>query len=225
MLDLLNEMNHLSFFSIVGVSFIIGAISSVHCLGMCGPVMLMSSTETKDKVFYQFGRLFSYLLLIFILSFFRNEMIALLSGSVYFTAIFIAVGVIFILYGLSLISKVSIKFDWLQKVYQRLFSKVIKVNKSFRSLTLGALSILLPCSTLYLFILGVIGFLNPMLASLAVITFWIPTSLSLIFGTEFFNVFIKKKAPHFYGAFFVCFGILTIILRLNNWSGLEALCN
>lgn len=224
-MDLLNEMNHLSILSIIGVSFLIGAISSVHCIGMCGPVMLMSSNKTKNKVYYQFGRLFSYLVLIILLSFFRNEMIGLLSDQYYFTFIFILTGFIFILYGLSLMSKINMKFRVLQKIYRSLFVKILKIKSNMRSLVLGSLSILLPCSTLYLFILGILGFLNPFYATIAVISFWIPTSLSLVFGSEFFSIIFKKKAPHYYGAFFICFGILTIVLRLNNWSGLETFCH
>ena len=223
MSGLLTDINPYSLLSIITISFMIGAISSVHCVGMCGPIMLINSQRIRDKVYYQLGRLFSYLVLLITIYYFKNEVIYYVSQSFYFKLVFYFIGGVFVLYGLSLFTPLNIEFKSLGKLYSKLFSKLPK-HSQLNSLILGSISILLPCSTLYLFIIGVLGLLKFEFAFAALLAFWLPTSLALVFGTEVLNVLQLKKAPKVYGTFFIFIGLLTIALRLYNWTGLETFC-
>lgn len=136
-------------------AIIIGFAGSLHCLGMCSPlVMAVTSLRSPafiNRLLYNGGRIFSYGILGAIVSTFGS----LFQFSGFQNILSIGLGSLLIIFGLAGISYIRIPFVTapLQRItsgIKRLFSKFLE-RKTFSSITfMGMLNGLLPCGLTYL---------------------------------------------------------------------------
>jgi len=230
-LDLFSDLNSASVTSIIIVSLVIGAISSVHCVGMCGSIMLATSKTIKQNYTYQFGRLFSYLILAFVISKLSQKMMGIYFNSIYISFVTFLIGAVFILFGLSKVHWFNInfntKFKFLDKIYQYSLRTSLKFkSSSLKSFFIGASSILLPCGALYLFSFTLLSMVSFEYALIGIISFWVPTSIVLIFSAEMAKKIVQKKAPrNFQGAIYISLGVFTILYRFYLWNNLDKFCS
>jgi sulfite exporter TauE/SafE len=181
-------------------AFLLGALGSVHCVGMCGPLALSLPVVNKGKntkivsvLLYNSGRAFTY-------SFF-----GLLFGAIGKTfALFgfqqwlsISLGAIIILF--LLVPKKN-KFFESSKFAVHFFYKIrTALNKLFKKRNyksvffIGLLNGLLPCGLVYMAVAGAIATASVWKSSLFMAFFGLGT-FPLMLGVSFFGSFIKLAA-------------------------------
>lgn len=151
------------------IAFSLGLLSSLHCLGMCGPLALASQGIFREKktaawliaLLYNGGRIISYMTLGVVFGLFGS----LLALTGYQKAISIATGVLLlIIFAFSiqpdaLLSKVTViknAFNVIQQVFLR-WSK----NRLYLSrIVLGILNGFLPCGMVYIALAGALSLQN-----------------------------------------------------------------
>lgn len=190
-------------------AFIFGLLSSLHCVGMCGPIAFAlpvhagSKTQKWAKIIaYHFGRLLTYAAI----------------GAVFglFGKAFVLAGLqqtLSILAGIILIIIALFQKKILNYIEQKSSSKIIglikntyqniaKSNSVFNFMSLGMLNGLLPCGTVYIALIGAIALGNVAFSSFYMFVFGLGT-LPLMFllmgakllSTQRFRAVFRKAVP------------------------------
>lgn len=137
--------------SIYILSFLFGMTSSLHCLGMCGPLILAmpfqeNNSITLNRVFYFTGKTSAYMILGLFIGMIGwgatlldwQQVISIISGS---TLIIVSI------YSFRKKSHTGTHIqNWITRIYAKTFSKKFKL----KYLTLGFLNGLLPCGMVYI---------------------------------------------------------------------------
>jgi sulfite exporter TauE/SafE len=207
-------------------AFFFGLISSLHCIGMCGPIAMMLPVERNNPakkatqiLTYHIGRLFAYATIGFIFG---------LLGKGFFMA-----GIqqrLSILIGIAMIAvflvpeKVFAKYNFSKPVYQ-LISKVKTTlgaqfkNKSYSSLfTIGLLNGFLPCGLVYVALFGAIAMQSPILGVVYMILFGlgtVPMMSSVVYINSFITVSFRNKIQKVIPFVGVLIGVLFIMRGLG----------
>jgi sulfite exporter TauE/SafE len=190
--------------------FIFGLISSLHCIGMCGPIAMMlpidqhnPAKRTLQILVYHAGRITTYATLGLIFGLF---------GKGFFIAgiqqqISIIVGIIMLLF-VFVPEKTIAKYNFYQPIYHFFFKVKQQLGtqfkkKSFDALfTTGLFNGLLPCPMIYVALFGALAMQNLFHSVLFMFLFGIGTIplMSLVvyssnFITQTFRNKIKKIIP------------------------------
>ncbi|WP_186646894.1 sulfite exporter TauE/SafE family protein [Fluviispira vulneris] len=167
---------------------IFGFSGSLHCLGMCSP--MVATCHKKTWQYFMF-RLFSY------------TTIGVLSGffGLFFFEKFLGLSARKIAWIVAIVSLLQIcyllkKSSFDQSIIsQKILNKLMKYSPLSYSATLGIVTALLPCGFLYAAILMCISYANPVISGLGMLTFSIVTSPVLIGGKGVF-IFLTRKNVH-----------------------------
>lgn len=193
------------------IFLVIGLGGSLHCLGMCGPLILSSTKNKTENFLYQIGRLIGYI----------SIGLAIKSLGVMFfnksqTTLIIAAGVLlglfYIIQGLALlkiIAEVKINLN----LHKYLFK--LKVLKS--PIGTGFISAFLPCGLLYTTLFSLLVIQDMKVALFSLIMFWLGTLPLLLFSTVLFEKTIRPfvlKVPKIAGTLILTFGLMTVVVRL-----------
>jgi sulfite exporter TauE/SafE len=143
------------------VGLFLGLAGSLHCIGMCGPLVLLFPLNGTSKMFgllnsliYQLGRVFIYVLL------------GLLFGAVfqiidlkYFERYFsIGIGIVFFVLWVREVSmKIKTSQNSLHSIILNLFGKVMQSKSYFGMFLGGMMNGLLPCGLVYGALLAAFG--------------------------------------------------------------------
>lgn len=144
-------------------------LGNLHCLGMCGPLVMMLG-QNPYRYFYFLGRLISYALagwaageLGALLHFFLQQFHLAAATSFVF-------GIFFLCMGIAEINGKSLRFTWLQKKlepFNRSLSLLLLKERPWPAFLFGFFTVFLPCGqTLLVFSAcalygdGLVGFLN-----------------------------------------------------------------
>jgi uncharacterized protein len=181
------------------LAFYIGLFASVHCVVMCGPLMITLQAEKPSvwemlmqKLVYQTGRITTYGIQGFILG---------LAGSGFHilglqNAIAILTGMILIVAGLTHFIKRRSHNTFGLLIFRKLnpvFTKLI--CKPYGSLFLGILNGILPCGITYLALAQAVNLGTPGSSAMFMLWFGIGT-LPLLFATTLFPLVVRKfKIP------------------------------
>ena len=207
-------------------AFIFGLISSLHCIGMCGPIALMLPVERNNPakkvtqiVTYHIGRLVAYGSIGFIFG---------LVGKGFFLAgiqqqLYIFTGIAIILVIL-IPEKIFAQYNFSKPVF-KLISKIKTTlgaqfkNKSFTSLfTIGLLNGFLPCGMVYVALFGAIAMQSPGLGVLYMILFGlgtVPMMSSVVYINSFLTIPIRNKIQKVIPYVTVLVGLLFILRGLG----------
>lgn len=200
----------------------IGLFSSGHCLGMCGPIIMILSTKSRNykyKILYNTGRILSYIFMVIILHFLGYSFFNF--STLYVKLIIKIIGnTSIILIGLY-ISNILNLIHYLEKITFKLWifisSIVNKINKEkfINSILLGFIWGYIPCGLTYNMLIWSISF-ESLNKSIALMFFFgIGTLPSMLFTSYlssqniFLNIRIKFKL--IIGMIIVIFGIKNII--------------
>ncbi len=166
-------MNTLIFTS----SFLLGIGSSLHCLGMCGPLMMAvpfpeSGAGRSFKVLYFLGKALAYGVL--------GALIGLLGlRAIWGEAqqyVAIAAGVLIILMVLfPLLKPKTLKFPF-QKTFTQVFNRMKEQPRWWHFVQLGFLNGLLPCGMVYIALTAALASGSPFEGFIAMMLFGIGTS-------------------------------------------------
>ena len=207
-------------------AFIFGLISSLHCIGMCGPIAMMlpvdRSNQTKKTLqilTYHLGRLSAYGTIGFIFGLLGKGFS--LAGIQQELSIFIGIAMITIV----LVPQKTFMSYNFSKPFFRLISKVKTYlgsqfkNKSYQSLfTIGLLNGFLPCGMVYVALFGAVAMQSPSFGVLYMILFGIgtiPMLSSVVYINSFLTLPFRNKIQKAIPYVAVCIGILFILRGLG----------
>lgn len=197
------------------IFFIMGLGGSLHCLGMCGPLVMSLTKNKSENAFYQIGRLFGYISLGIVIKMIGFGLINQKENFLIITA-GVLLGLFYILQGLSLLRLIKeIKFPFFNFLTKFAHNKM-KLKPS--PLMAGFLSAFLPCGLLYTTIFSLLILQNTQIAFLSLLSFWLGTLPMLMFSTTMMTNFFRPimlKIPKLAGGFLLVIGLATLILRLS----------
>ncbi|MDF3819935.1 sulfite exporter TauE/SafE family protein [Leptospira sp. 96542] len=218
---------NLSFF---GSLFIYGITSSVHCVFMCGPFLSVLNTEKNSLfpiVFYQLGRVLSYVIIGMLLGFLGKganalgELTNVQSMAGIFAFIFL------ILLGLRLISFNSVNFNLKIPKFFTHFTVWIRKRFSLKGLGfgIGLTSGLLPCGVLYPAYAASFATGSVLFGGLTMAFFYfgtLPALLSLGFVTGIVRKHIQTKWIPLFGVILITISVGFIVYRIFYHSHSES---
>jgi sulfite exporter TauE/SafE len=207
-------------------AFIFGLISSLHCIGMCGPIAMMlpvdRSNQTKKtlQIFtYHLGRLAAYASIGFIFGLFGKGF----SMAGLQQELSVILGIIMIVI-VVIPEKVFIAYNFSKPIF-KLISKIKTAlgsqfkNKSYQSLfTIGLLNGFLPCGMVYVALFGAIAMQSPSLGILYMLLFGlgtVPMMSSVVYLNSFLTLPFRNKIQKVIPYVAVCIGILFILRGLG----------
>ena len=149
--------------SIAAAGLVLGLISSLHCIGMCGPLMLALPVRHLDKwkqiltiFLYNTGRITTYSLLGALLGL-AGRRIYLAGFQRWFTVV---LGVVMLVLAFVYFYKqASVQPSWIQAIHsriQQLMLRFVRSNNISGYFLLGMANGLLPCGMVYLAIAGAV---------------------------------------------------------------------
>lgn len=207
-------------------AFIFGLISSLHCIGMCGPIALMIPVDRTNPTkkatqisTYHLGRLTAYACIGFIFGLVGKGFF--LAGIQQRLSIFIGVAMI-----ISMLTpeRVLANYNFSKPVY-RLISKIKSTlgkqfkNKSYKSLfTIGLLNGFLPCGMVYVALFGAIAMQNVPFGILYMLLFGIgtiPMMSSVTYLNSIMTVSFRNKIQKLIPYVGVVIGVLFILRGLG----------
>lgn len=206
--------------------FILGIVTSFHCVGMCGPIAIALPLQGSSKMqrligglLYNLGRTTTYVIFGLILGSLGQG----LSALGFQRWVSIIAGILMIITALSpSLLKSSFKSDsLLNRLLEKIKSglKQLFSIRSFHSLYLiGILNGLLPCGPLYMAFIISAGTGNAITAALFMMMFGLGT-LPLLFTVtilgNFISVPIRNRINNFLPILIIIIGILFILRGLN----------
>ncbi|MBW3519471.1 sulfite exporter TauE/SafE family protein [Flavobacterium sp. NKUCC04_CG] len=207
-------------------ALIFGLLSSLHCIGMCGPIAVMlpvSKNNSAQRVLqictYHLGRITAYASLGLVFGIFGKGLF--LAGLQ--QQVSIIVGVLMIVYVLIPQQKLG-KFNFLMPFY-RLVSKLKSaLGKQFKSKSKGSLYLIgffngfLPCGMVYVALFGALATQSVGLGTLYMALFGvgtIPLMSAVIYVKDLFSVSFRSKILRYYPYVIVLFGVAFIIRGLG----------
>ncbi len=192
-------------------AFFLGLFSSIHCLGMCSGIVIFFSYNVKNEnillyqLFYNFGRIFSYILLAFFTTFFGIYLFGSFSKFILtvisnFVLIFIGLYLLGIGFFLKKLEEFGF-FFW--KRFSFFLKRLLPIKNPFYGFFLGVIWGLVPCGLVY----------SSLLLSLTLASF----KKSLLF--MFFFGFGTFPSMFFVGLLFKKKNVLRCIFLLRYFFG------
>mgnify|MGYP006191124701 FL=1 len=203
-----------------------GLISSLHCIGMCGPIAMMLPVDHKNPtkkalqiLTYHFGRLTAYGFLglafgllgkgLFIAGFQQN--------------ISIAVGVLMIIIAI-VPEKVFARYNFSKPIYKVISSIKSSLGYQFKRKTfdalfsIGFLNGLLPCGLVYAALFGAIAMQNEVLGVAYMLLYGIgtiPLMSVVVYASGFMSIPLRSKLQRIIPIITIGIGILFILRGLS----------
>ena len=205
---------------------IFGLISSLHCIGMCGPIAMMlpvSHNNPSKKVLqimaYHFGRIFSYAILGFVFG--------LLGRGLYLAGfqqnVSIIVGILMIMVAL-IPEKTFAQYNFSKPIY-RLISKVksllgnqFKRKSTDAIFTIGILNGFLPCGMVYAALFGAVAMQNEFYSSFYMILYGlgtIPLMSAVVYVSNFLSLPFRNKLQRVIPIVICVIGVMFILRGLG----------
>lgn len=207
-------------------AFIFGLISSLHCIGMCGPIALMipvdrtnPAKKTTQIITYHLGRLTAYALIGLVFGLVGKGFF--LAGIQQRLSVFIGVAMI-----ITILTPETVlaNYNFSKPVY-RLISKIKSSlgkqfkNKSYQSLfSIGLLNGFLPCGMVYVALFGAIAMQNVPFGILYMLLFGIgtiPMMSSVTYLNSIMTVSFRNKIQKAIPYVGVVIGVLFILRGLG----------
>lgn len=203
-----------------------GLISSLHCIGMCGPIAMMLPVDHKNPtkkamqiLTYHLGRLTAYGLLglafgllgkgLFIAGFQQN--------------ISIAVGVLMIIIAI-VPEKVFAQYNFSKPIYKVISTIKSSLGNQFKRKTfdalfsIGFLNGLLPCGLVYAALFGAIAMQNEVLGVAYMLLYGIgtiPLMSVVVYASGFMSIPLRSKLQRIIPIITIGIGILFILRGLS----------
>nr|WP_314834850.1 sulfite exporter TauE/SafE family protein [uncultured Flavobacterium sp.] len=207
-------------------AFIFGLISSLHCIGMCGPIALMlpvdrnnPAKKTTQIITYHSGRLTAYGTIGLIFGLLGKGFF--LAGIQQQLSIFIGIAMIVIVL---VPERIFAKYNFSKPVF-KLISKIKTTlgsqfkNKSYKSLyTIGLLNGFLPCGMVYVALFGAIAMQSASYGVLYMILFGlgtVPLMSSVVYLNSFLTLSFRNKIQKAIPYVAILIGILFILRGLG----------
>jgi len=213
--------------AIFEIGFLMGLLGSVHCIGMCGPLVLALPMAQKTNLekwgvlfLYHFGKMSSYSMLGVLFGLFGSQLP--LFGVQENISIFI--GILMLIYvGYVFILKPKQKLGFLQ--FNLLYSSItkqlgmlFKLNNKLAFYLIGFLNGLLPCGMVYLALTSALATQNVLHGGLLMAFFGlgtVPALMMVALGGQYFGIRFRQQLQSLLPVFIFSMGVLLILRGLN----------
>jgi uncharacterized protein len=203
--------------------FLLGFLGSLHCIGMCGPIVLALPLEgTKDtlkRILYNGGRVITYSVMGLGAGFIGSRFfIAGLQQDI--SIIFGASIILYVIIPPSLKTKVSSSsfVSMLYRPVKKHIAKLFTARNSISFLSMGLLNGLLPCGFVYMALAASVVTGTPLKGASAMALFGLGTVPALFFfsiASGFFTISLRNRIKRYIPALAVVLGIIFILRGLN----------
>lgn len=208
------------------IGFLLGLLGSVHCIGMCGPLVMalpIAHKSNPQKIvalsLYHLGKIVSYSLLGMLFGLFGSQFpIFLFQRNItIFIGVFMLIYVVYVFVIQSKHISLGI-FNSFYNVIVKQLSSLFKVKSIFTFFMIGILNGLLPCGMIYLALSSAMSTQNLYYGSLLMAFFGmgtIPALLLVALGGQYMGFTFRKKIQKLLPVFLFGMGVLLIIRGLN----------
>ena len=212
--------------SVFEIGFLMGLLGSVHCIGMCGPLVMalpISQKNTFQKFtalsLYHVGKIGSYGILGLLFGLFGSQFPVF----TFQRNISIVIGITMLLYVLYVLVLKPKHFHLgiLGNYYNhivKLLSRLFKTKSSISFLFIGLLNGLLPCGMIYLALTSSMATQNIFYGGMLMVFFGLgtmPALLMVAFGGQYMGFNFRKKLQNLLPVFILGMGVLLILRGLN----------
>lgn len=210
----------------IWTGFIVGLFGSLHCIGMCGPIViaLPHSSEKKfsafiGRIIYNLGRITTYTAMGFIFGLFGSGLV-LYGLQQYLSIAFGVIIILFVLTPKKIKTNLADNFLFMSatKFIKEMFSKLLSKKTQASFFSFGLLNGLLPCGFVYVGIAGAVSTGNLVSGTLYMMLFGLGT-FPVMFATSLFgnivNINIKRKVNKLIPIFAVLLAFIFILRGLN----------
>ena len=205
---------------------ILGLVSSLHCVGMCGPIAMMLPIDRQNKtrktlqiIIYHLGRLSSYGIL--------GLIFGLIGRSLYLAGIqqqlSIVIGIIIISVAV-IPERIFARYNFSKPIYRAISYIKSSLGKQFKKrsnksiFTIGILNGFLPCGMVYVALFGALAMQNAFYGMLFMVLYGLGT-VPLMSLVVYFSSFIKNSLGKNLSAVIpvtiVCIGVLFVLRGLG----------
>ncbi len=207
-------------------AFIFGLASSLHCVGMCGPIAMMLPVDRNNEakrivqtLLYHIGRLTAYGLL--------GLLFGLLGKGLYLAGFQQQISIITGIFMIAIVlipEKLFMKYNFSKPVYLMLSELKSKLGKQFKRktwdtfFTIGLLNGFLPCGLVYAALFGAIAMQSPYLGVLYMVLYGlgtVPMMSFVIFISNFITASTRNKIQKIIPFITIIIGLLFIIRGLG----------
>lgn len=207
-------------------AFIFGLISSLHCIGMCGPIAMMLPVDRSNPakkviqiILYHLGRLSAYASLGLVFG---------ILGRGFFMAgiqqqLSISVGILMIIIAV-VPEKVFMKYNFSKPVYKVISKVKSSLGSQFKRktpdalFTIGLLNGFLPCGLVYVALFGAIAMQNPTMSITYMLLYGlgtIPMMSAVVYVSNLLSLPIRSKLHRIIPVVTAFIGLLFIIRGLG----------
>ena len=205
---------------------ILGMVSSLHCVGMCGPIAMMlpidrqnNTRKTLQIILYHLGRLSSYGIL--------GLIFGLIGRSLYLAGVqqqlSIVIGVIIISVAV-IPERIFARYNFSKPIYRAISYVKSSLGKQFKNrsnksiFSIGILNGFLPCGMVYVALFGALAMQNALYGMLFMVLYGLGT-VPLMSLVVYFSSFIKDSLGKNLSAVIpvvtVCIGVLFVLRGLG----------
>lgn len=208
------------------IGFLMGLLGSVHCIGMCGPLVMalpISQKKTYQKIaslfLYHFGKIASYSILGLLFGLFGSQFpVFALQRNISLVIGFSML--IYVLYVFVLKPKhlqLGIFGTYYNQIV-KLLSRLFKSRSTLSFLLIGMLNGLLPCGMIYLALSSSMATQHILSGGLLMLFFGLgtmPALLMVALGGQYMGFTFRKRVQKLLPAFIFGMGVLLILRGLN----------
>jgi sulfite exporter TauE/SafE len=206
--------------------FLLGFLGSMHCVGMCGPIVLAMPFKSKKpyrffikRVLYHSGRILVYAIF--------GLAVGVVGDKLNFTGvqhiITIAAGVLLLLFGILSIAKINplTHTPFIEKPYifvKKYISSFISGDGFISGFALGVLNGFLPCGFVYVALTGAVAYANVLYSPLFMIVFGLGTMPALIVVSllpKYVNKRIAFNSQKLIPVITIVFALMIILRGMN----------
>ena len=212
--------------TIFASAFLLGIISNLHCLGMCGPISLAIPLDRSSKfsmfigsLQYNLGRIFTYSILGGIVGFIGLGIH--LIGILQSISVLAGIGIILYAWRKQLFRGAffqKMNGNFLQKFISANMGKIFRTQPKFKRILLGSLNGLLPCGMVYTALITSIVAGSPFYSAVTMVVFGIgtlPTMMIITIFSSEISVSTRGKINRALPYLVTFIGFLIILRGLN----------
>lgn len=209
------------------IGFFMGLLGSVHCIGMCGPLVMalpISQMNPIQKVLatilYHIGKITTYGLLGVVVGVFGKQ-IPFYDVQQHLSIVIGSLMLVYVLWVFYLHPKRKLgflKIDWLQKPIIAALGKLFKQNNVGSFLLIGFLNGLLPCGMIYLALGSAWANQSALQSGLFMVLFGLgtlPALLMVAFGGQLMGFAFRQKIQKALPYMLFSMGVLLILRGMN----------
>lgn len=210
--------------AIIQIGFFMGLLGSIHCVGMCGPLVMALPLVDKQGfqkflaiALYHIGKMGSYAMLGIIFGLLGSQFpMYLLQQNL--SVVIGLIMLLYVLYVFVLKPKHIVNLNFLYQPIVSLLTIMFKQKSTAIFLLIGFLNGLLPCGMVYLALTSALATQHVLQGGLLMLFFGLGTAPALLlvsFGGQLISLSARRKFQSWVPVFIVTMGLILILRGMN----------